>query len=181
MGPWDHAGTRTPTQEVGGLKFGPACLIDLNKLHREWYDWTMKGGDKPKFLEKRVAYYVAGAEAWKYADSLEAIPAKAREALPRKARTARRWTRSTPERSAARSQVDHPQPPTCTIDSTFARRSWSVSRSNLADQRLALNLFGNGLVFHSEPFPEAVEIAGYLKLVASIALDVPDTDFAVKV
>src|SRR3984885_11737248 len=40
IGPWDHAGTRTPTQEVGGLKFGSACLVDLNKLHREWYDWT---------------------------------------------------------------------------------------------------------------------------------------------
>ena len=23
MGPWDHAGTRTPTDEVGGVKFGP--------------------------------------------------------------------------------------------------------------------------------------------------------------
>ena len=57
----------------------PACLLDLNKLHREWYDWTMKGGAKPKFLEKRVAYYVAGAEAWKYADSLEAIPTKAQK------------------------------------------------------------------------------------------------------
>ena len=24
IGPWDHAGTRTPTDEVGGVKFGPA-------------------------------------------------------------------------------------------------------------------------------------------------------------
>ena len=23
IGPWDHAGTRTPTDEVGGVKFGP--------------------------------------------------------------------------------------------------------------------------------------------------------------
>ena len=54
-------------------------------------------------------------------------------------------------------------------------------KNEVTDQRLALNLFGNGLVFHSDPFPEAVEITGYLKLVAWIALDVPDTDFAVKV
>ena len=44
-----------------------------------------------------------------------------------------------------------------------------------------LNLFGNGLVYHSEPFAEATEITGYLKLIAWIALDVPDTDFAVGV
>src|SRR5262249_23528113 len=73
-GPWDHAGTRTPKEEIGGVKFGKACVLDLNKLHKEWYDWTMKDGPKPKFLEKRVAYYVPGEEKWKFADSLEAIP-----------------------------------------------------------------------------------------------------------
>src|SRR5262249_21436263 len=75
MGPWDHAGTRTPKDEVGGLSFGKASLLDLNDLHRQWYDWTMKDGSKPKFLEKRVAYYVPGAEEWKYADNLETIGA----------------------------------------------------------------------------------------------------------
>ncbi len=67
IGPWDHAGTRTPKAEVGGLKFGQASVLDLNKLHAEWYDWVMKGGAKPEFLKKRVAYYMMGAEEWKYA------------------------------------------------------------------------------------------------------------------
>jgi uncharacterized protein len=40
-----------------------------------------------------------------------------------------------------------------------------------------LNLFGNGLVYHSEPFAEATEVAGQAKLTLWIALDVPDTDF----
>ena len=44
IGPWDHAGTRTPNLEVGGLKFSEASLLDMNQLHKEWYDWTMKGG-----------------------------------------------------------------------------------------------------------------------------------------
>jgi predicted acyl esterase len=73
VGPWDHAGTRTPRKEVGGLTFGDNCLLDLNKLHSEWYDWTMKAGARPEFLRKRVAYYVMGADEWKYADSLGAI------------------------------------------------------------------------------------------------------------
>src|ERR1041384_5979828 len=73
IGPWDHAGTRTPKPEVGGLKFGPASVLDLNDLHRQWYDWTMKSGAKPDFLKKRVAYNVTGAEEWKYADTLEAV------------------------------------------------------------------------------------------------------------
>src|SRR5438309_5977446 len=73
IGPWDHAGTRTPNRDVGGLKFGEASMLDLNKLHKEWYDWTMKGSPKPEFLKRRVAYYAVGAEQWKYADSLETI------------------------------------------------------------------------------------------------------------
>src|SRR5262249_52730412 len=80
IGPWDHAGTRTPKADVAGLHFGSASLLDLNSLHREWYDWTMKAGAKPAFLKKRVAYYVVGpgAEEWKYADTLEAIANKSR-------------------------------------------------------------------------------------------------------
>jgi hypothetical protein len=74
IGPWDHAGTRTPRREVGGLVFGEASLVDLNGLHREWYDWTMKDGSKPEFLEKRIAYYVIGADEWKYVDSRRSLP-----------------------------------------------------------------------------------------------------------
>src|SRR6266540_3195836 len=53
IGPWDHAGTRTPTDEVGGVKLGPAAIVDLNDLHRQWYDWTMKNGPKPEFLKNQ--------------------------------------------------------------------------------------------------------------------------------
>ena len=50
IGPWDHAGTRTPKAEFGGLTFGEASLVDLPKLHVDWYGWTMQGGAKPAFL-----------------------------------------------------------------------------------------------------------------------------------
>ena len=46
----------------------------------------------------------------------------------------------------------------------------------ITDQRYALNLFGDGLVYHSEPFTEATEVSGQVKLTLWIALDVPDTD-----
>src|SRR6266487_5569297 len=57
IGPWDHAGTRTPTDEVGGVKFGKDAIVDLNDLHRHWYDWAMKNGPKPEFLKNQVAFY----------------------------------------------------------------------------------------------------------------------------
>src|SRR4029077_16677098 len=81
IGPWDHAGTRTPRDEVAGVKFGPSAIVDLNDLHRQWYDWTMKAGPKPAFLKNQVAYYLlapgnTGASGeWKYADRFEMLTA----------------------------------------------------------------------------------------------------------
>lgn len=186
MGPWDHAGTRTPAAEVGGLKFGKASLLDLNQLHKEWYGWTIKGGKKPAFLEKRVAYYVTGAEEWRFAESLEAIPARPRQ-----------FYLTTPGDSGhdvfragllSRTKPGQGEPARYAYDPLDLREmtgpselGGADSKTYLTDQRLALELAGNGLVYHSEPFAEATDVAGYLKLVAWIALDVPDTDFAVDV
>ncbi|MBM4321020.1 MAG: hypothetical protein FJ125_13975, partial [Deltaproteobacteria bacterium] len=47
----------------------------------------------------------------------------------------------------------------------------------ITDQRYALQLFGNGLVYHSAPFARATDLAGAFRLVLWLELDVPDTDF----
>jgi putative CocE/NonD family hydrolase len=186
MGPWDHAGTRTPKAEVGGLKFGKASLLDLNRLHREWYDWTMKGGKKPAFLEKRVAYYVTGAEEWRFADSLEAIPVRpAKLYLTTPDGTGHDAFRSG---VLSRTKPGKGSPAKYVYDPLDLREMPGPSeleeedtKTQLTDQRLALELAGNGLVYHSAPMTEATDVAGYLKVVAWVALDVPDTDFAVNV
>jgi predicted acyl esterase len=49
----------------------------------------------------------------------------------------------------------------------------------LTDQTAALSLAGDGVIYHSEPFAEATEISGWVKLGVWLSLDVPDTDFAV--
>jgi putative CocE/NonD family hydrolase len=182
MGPWDHAGTRTPAEEVGGLKFGKASLLDLNRLHKEWYDWTMKGGKQPAFLQKRVAYYVPGAEVWKYADSLEAIPTRPLTLyLSTPHGTANDVFRSgslvreRPTKAAPARYIYDP------LDVRFAELEKEEIKKEITDQRDALNLFGNGLVYHSEPLDRDTEVVGRMKFVAWITLDVPDTDFRVAV
>jgi putative CocE/NonD family hydrolase len=183
MGPWDHAGTRTPTREVGGLAFGKASVLDLNRLHREWYDWTMKGGKKPAFLEKRVAYYVTGAEAWKFADSLEAIPTRPRTLYLRAAdgrandvfRSGKLGREKPGKSPPARYAYDPLDLRPAEMEEVANEGRW------VTDQRRALNLFGGGLVYHSDPLDRATEVTGFLKFVAWITLDVPDTDFSVTV
>jgi putative CocE/NonD family hydrolase len=182
IGPWNHAGTRTPNKEFGGLKFGEACMLDLNKLHSEWYDWTLKGGPKPEFLKNRVAYYLMGAEEWKYADSLKAI-SNITKRLYLNSMDGRAndvfHSGTLDETAPGQSQPDHyVYDP---LDVRPAELEREEIKNHLTDQRYALNLFGNGLVYHSAPFGEDTEITGYVRFVAWMALDVPDTDFQVTI
>src|SRR6266852_1595412 len=177
IGPWDHPGTRTPKAEVGGLKFGQASVLDLNKLHKEWYDWAMKGGAKPEFLKKRVAYYLVGAEEWKYADSLEGISNVAKTLYLGSNGAASDVFRSgtlTEQKSRASAAMD-----SWTYDPLDTRpgsAECEEESKSLTSQRAVLNLFGEGAIYHSEVFPEATEIAGFPKLTLWLKMDVPDTD-----
>jgi uncharacterized protein len=182
MGPWDHAGTRTPNKEFGGLKFGEACMLDLNRLHMEWYDWTLKGGPRPEFLKQRVAYYLAGSEEWKYADSLDSITEATRRLyLNSDNGSANDLFHSgrLEETLPADAQPDHYSYDP--LDVRPAELEREEVKNYLTDQRYVLNLFGNGLVYHSAPFDADTEITGYIKLVVWIALDVPDTDFQARI
>src|SRR2546421_4098994 len=177
IGPWDHAGTRTPKEEVGGLKFGQASVLDLNKLHTEWYHRAMKGGPKPEFLKRRVAYYVVGAEEWKYADSLESISNAAKTLYLGSNGNAGDVFRSgvltevPPGASAVMDSWTYDP-----LDTRAGSAEAEDDDNSLTSQRAALNLFGEGVVYHSEPFAEATEIAGFPKLSVWLKMDVPDTD-----
>ena len=182
VGPWDHPGTRTPNADVGGLHFGPASLLDLNKLHKEWYDWTMKGGKKPEFLKSRVAYYEVGAEEWKYADRLEAISNSqmrlyvgSNDGRPNDIFHSGTLSEAKPSGSSPDQYTYDP------LDTRPGELELHPSGNGLTDQTQVMNLFGDGLVYHSEPFAQDTELTGYLKFVAWISMDVPDTDFAATV
>ena len=179
IGPWDHAGTRTPKAEVGGLKFGAASVLDLNKLHTEWYDWVMKGGTKPEFLKKRVAYYVvgAGAEQWKYADTLEGISNVTRTFYiassggPRDVFQAGTLQEGKPNAMGAVDEWIYDP-----LDTRPGLAEPDEDPNYITSQRAVMNLFEEGVVYHSEPFAAATEISGFAKLTVWLRMDVPDTD-----
>ncbi|MGH8250033.1 MAG: CocE/NonD family hydrolase [Steroidobacteraceae bacterium] len=182
IGPWDHAGTRTPRAEFGGLKFGPASLVDLPKLHTQWYAWTLQSGPRPEFLRKRVAYYVTGAEKWRYADTLEGVTSEARayyldsdggsanDVFASGDLVVDRPGKGRPDR-----YVYDPR------DVSLAALEAEVDVESLTDQRMVLAARGKHLVYHSAPFERDTEISGFFRLSAWIALDQPDTDFMAQV
>jgi putative CocE/NonD family hydrolase len=177
IGPWDHAGTRSPKKEVGGLTFGDASVLDLNDLHRQWYDWTMKTGPKPAFLKKRVAYYVVAADEWKYADSLDSVSNSTQTLYLTSADGHPNDVFHAGTLAEAKSTNGSDAYVYDPLDVRFADLEKEDIKNYLTDQRYELNLYGDGLVYHSAPFAQPTEISGFVKLVAYIAMDTPDTDF----
>jgi putative CocE/NonD family hydrolase len=182
IGPWDHPGTRTPQAEVGGLKFGEASLVDMNALHKAWYDWTMKAGTKPEFLKDKVAFYVVGEEAWRYAPTLDAVTARAEpwylDSVAGRANdvfASGSLDKKKPSGGKPDSYVYDP------LDTSSAEWESVDVPNGLTDQRGMLNSSGKLLVYHTPPFAADTDIAGFFKLSAWISLDQPDTDFVASV
>ncbi len=181
IGPWDHPGTRTPRAEFGGLKFGPDSVLDMNALHKAWYDWTLKDATKPAFLKDRVAFYMAGEEAWRYAPSLEKVTARtqiwhldsndgqANDVFGSGSLLDRRPGSGKPD-SYEYDPLD--TSPLAVEDLPDAAGGW-------VDQRAILLASGKQLVYHTPPFPKDIDIAGFFRLTAYLELDQADTDFAV--
>lgn len=183
IGPWDHSGTRGPEAEFGGLKFGPASLVDVRKLHVDWYRWTMSGGPKPEFLKDRVAYYVMGAEKWRYAPTLEAVTARTQPFYLDSTNGATQVMASgslsdtAPGKGAPDSYIYDPR------DTSSAALEEQVdwAGGSYTDQRLVLAGDGKQLVYHTPAFAADTEISGFFRLAAWIGIDQPDTDFNVTV
>ena len=43
------------------------------EFHLDWFNWTLKGGEKPEFLEDRVAYYMMNQNKWIYANQFDQL------------------------------------------------------------------------------------------------------------
>jgi len=185
IGPWDHAGTRTPTDQFGGVKFGPAAILDLNDLHRQWYDWTMKAGPKPPFLRNQVAYYLlapgnSGANGeWKYADDFAKLVANPK--------TFYLASKDGDANGAFRSGTLTEHQPTNGADK-FTYDPLDTQRGELVegvdpkdktagiDQTFALSIGNDGLVYHTDPLPNETPLVGCPEVSLWVSIDTPDVD-----
>jgi putative CocE/NonD family hydrolase len=185
IGPWDHAGTRTPKDEVGGVKLGPGSIVDLNDLHRQWYNWTMKAGPKPAFLKNQVAYYVlapgnSGANGeWKYADDFAGLIANPKifyfASKNGDANGAFRSGALTENRTiegADKFTYD----PLDTHRGEFVQGVEPKEKTAGIDQTFALSIGSDGLVYHSEPLPNETPLIGCPAVTLWLSIDTPDVD-----
>jgi len=187
IGPWDHAGTRTPMDEVGGVKLGSAAVSDLNDLHRQWYGWTMKNGPRPEFLKNQVAYYLlapgnSGANGeWKYTDNFETLIANPKSFYLD--------SKNGDANGVFRSGALTEKPPSGGAD-TFTYDPLNSTRGEILDgtdpkdkkpgidQTYALSIGKDGLVYHTDPLPNETPFVGCPAVTLWLSIDTPDVDLS---
>jgi hypothetical protein len=190
IGPWDHAGTRTPTDEVAGVKFGKDAVLDLNDLHRQWYDWTMKNGAKPQFLKNQVAYYLiaagnSGANGeWKYTDSyanlianaktfyLETGPGRGNGIFDSGFLQESRPKEGEPFIAAGKFVYDP-------LDTRRGEETEGVESNDKTagiDQKFPLSIGNDGLVYHTEALTKETPLVGCPTVTLWLSIDTPDVD-----
>jgi len=185
IGPWDHAGTRIPKLEFAGVKVGPASLVDLPKLHLDWYAWALQRGEKPSFLKKNVAYYVMGADKWRYADTLDEVTARSTPLyLASAANPTDVFKAGSLIAEDLCSRGSEPKPDSYVYDPrdvSLATFESTIDPDIRTDHRMIHASAGKLLVYHSERFEQDTEVTGFFRLLAWIAIDQPDTDFRVSI
>ena len=181
IGPWNHAGCTYTSDEVDGVKLGPAAVVDMLALHLEWYEWTMGAGTRPEFLRDRVAYYVMGADCWCYAPSLESITSRYRSLYLQSSGNPTDVFRSgllIEEGPGIGGPDDYEYDPR---DCSLAELESTVDENDLTDQRMVYARGDRSVIYHSLPLAEDIEVSGFFKLTAWIGINQPDTDFRVSV
>jgi uncharacterized protein len=186
IGPWDHAGTRTPKASMGGLDFGAASMLDMNALHVDWFDYTRGMKPRPEILKDQLAYYMSGSEHWRYAASLDGItgrverlhftsPAGNPDAL---------YRAGSLNAEVGRSDVDSYR----YDPSRFAEgeREIATEKSPSAanyylDQQRAQAADGNALIYHSQLMQQDQHIAGFFAADLWLRMNVKDTDLQLSV
>jgi putative CocE/NonD family hydrolase len=176
LGPWSHAGTRIPVPELGGFTFGQNSVLNMEAVHLAWFDWTMRGGPKPEFLQDRVAHYVMDAEEWRFSPSLEVVASGQRE-----------WFLSSggPVSDVHSSGALLPGPSEAEgADQIIHDPRVTMSQAEVDARQTDEFYLAGGLafdpapkaVYHSDALPDPLIVSGYLKLELYVEMDVPDAD-----
>lgn len=176
IGPWDHLGTQRPQKTINGLAIPESAVIDMNKLHADWYDWVLGRGPRPALLTDRVTYYMMGADEWRHAATLEGASSGKDLTLYLDD------TRGTPKNlsgpGALSASRPGSEPPAMIVSDPTSLPELAVA-DKLADENL-LSQFRAGekdaLVFQSAPLPHDTEIAGHMRMNLIVQSDAPDFD-----
>jgi putative CocE/NonD family hydrolase len=177
IGPWDHSGTRRPVSGIGGLEFTENAVVNIFKLHKEWFDYTMKNGEKPDFLKDHVSYFEMGTNKWNYCSDLEGMSDQTLSyylSSPSVNPQDIFQSGSLVEKPVNEKETDH----VIYDPSVPAFKGSGIGRNYLTSQAYVTE--EGWLYYHTPVFREELEISGFVTLNVFAEINTKDTDFDFK-
>ncbi|HUA25367.1 MAG TPA: CocE/NonD family hydrolase [Steroidobacteraceae bacterium] len=175
IGPWDHLGTQHPQKTIEGLTIPDSAVLDMNRLHADWYDWVLGRGPRPALLRDRVTYYMMGANEWRYAHSLDGASVGT---LPLYLEDRAGTPQDLFHSGALLQSKPGAEPPATIVDDPRTLPELAVAQY-AADEDLLSQFRAyekDALVFHSAPLQHDTEVAGHMHLNLIVQSDAPDFD-----
>jgi putative CocE/NonD family hydrolase len=176
IGPWNHSGTQSPAKQIEGLSIPAVAVLDMEKLHADWYDAALGRGPRPALLRDRVTYFMMGADEWRWAHTLET--ASSGEALTFFLADPAGTPQDVFHSGRLADKPPRHEPPAVIVSDPHELPELEVVR--YAENEDATSQFRafqkRTITFHTEPFSHATELAGQMHLTLVCAADTPDFD-----
>ncbi|WP_407481053.1 CocE/NonD family hydrolase [Elizabethkingia meningoseptica] len=166
IGPYDHYGPQGYIMpEVMGVKIDPVAELDINEICFQWFDYILKGKNKPTFLKGKINYEVMGDNLWKSADSMQEFDqTKVKYYLDKDLKLK--------EQKAGKSAFT-------TLNVNFKDRS-DVDKFILTDEPQLISTSiqekDNSILFTSEVFEKDTELTGSFSASLSFSINKKDCD-----
>lgn len=175
IGPWDHGGTQHPQKQIDGLPIPQSAVLDMDKLHADWFDWVLKRGPLPALLHDKVNYFMFGADEWRSAPSLAAV---SRENLSFYLSDPAGTPKDVFHSGSLNVQPAAHEPPAEILSDPHELPELDMARFALDEDLTSQfrDFQKRALVFHTDPFEHDTEIAGHMRLKLTVQADAPDFD-----
>jgi putative CocE/NonD family hydrolase len=170
IGPYNHGGAQgVPRHKLKGYALDSVAKINFDDLAFEWFDYVLKGKEKPAFLKNKINYQVMETNTWKHAPSLDSLYTKQQTYYLSNEKEGE-YYKLQPKGNSANyvSQI---------ID--FSDRKKIHEHRGFANYRIVDSTLhtNNGLVFITDPFEKDTEIAGSFSGELSVMINKKDMDY----
>ena len=159
-----------------GITIPDAAVLDMPGFQADWEDWILGRGGKPAFFRDRVAYFMLGANEWRYAPTLKAASSgsDATFCLSDAAGTPPDLFHSGELVPTA----PRAQPPAIVVSDPHEVPEVGMAQY-VPDEDLTSQFRDfqkRAIVFHSEPLAQDMEVAGHMRLWLVTQANAPDFD-----
>ena len=173
IGPYDHWGAQsTPNANLRGYQLDQVAQIDIqNELIFDWFDYILKGKEKPLILKDKVNFQVMGKNKWIHTSTLSDMSTDSLVyylGAKKSEHTFALATEISKEQKPIQLKIELADRVTTNNANYYP---WPIIKKNIP--------LNDGLVFTSEPFSQEKIINGSFRGELTIASNKKDFDYSV--